>query len=102
MPRSQVRMMVDLDGVADPVEAVCDQRDYAALEVTDFQATEFTRARYMAWNALRRSGQYKGDWKRFNTVDCIEVYDRDVAEALEDVIRGDGLDPGRPVVPAAG
>lgn len=79
-------------------EVVVDQRDFAAAEAKElFSDTRMpaTRTRFMAWNAARREGVYKGTWEKFNTADCQE------ADAADPEGDDDGLDPGRPA-PSAG
>lgn len=52
-----------------------DQRDYAAWEVQEFAVVGRwqLQARFIAWSALRRRGDYKQPFDRFNNVDCVEV-----------------------------
>lgn len=72
-----------------------DQRDWAAMEAQEFpEAAIATRARYFAFNSMKRAGLYNGRWDRFNDVDCVEVQAIDDEPAAEDTEDGQGLDPG--------
>ena len=88
--RTQIRLAVELDA-GEKYTVVADQRDLAALEAQDgILNTNFTRARFLAWRAAKRTKRYTGTWEAWNDHDCAEVVsvDGDEAEA------GDGLDPG--------
>lgn len=54
-----------------------DQRDYAAWEAAPENdgsgRGRHTGARYFAWSALRRAGEYKSGFRRFNEIDCVQV-----------------------------
>lgn len=73
-----------------------DQRDFAAWEVQTFWGDERVqlRMRFTAWSALRRRGDYKQPFERFNNVDCIEVSVHR-GEDDEDSEGEQGLDPGQ-------
>jgi hypothetical protein len=68
-----VTYLITLESRRDPVEVLADQRDFAALEVADLpEGANYTRARYLAWRALRRTG-YTTPWAEYNEVDCVRV-----------------------------
>jgi hypothetical protein len=52
-----------------------DQRDAAAFERSEFYTDNgaHTRIRFMAWNALRRTGQTKLSWPKFDD-QCIDAF----------------------------
>lgn len=73
MPRGTFRMRVERDD-KDEITVICDQRDLAAAEGQGISPdTNHTWLRFLAFNALRRTGQYGGTWERFNTVDCVSA-----------------------------
>lgn len=79
------------------LHAECDQRDTAMWEVQDvYSETRYTlRARFTAWSALRRQGEYNKPFETFNTTDCKEVRVPD--DAAEDDGEGEqSPDPGQP------
>lgn len=88
--RTQIKLDVELDS-GETYQVVADQRDLAALEAQDDIAdTMFTRARYLAWSAAKRTKRYAGTWESWNTLDCAEVVSAD-----DEAEEGEGLDPGR-------
>lgn len=62
-------------------EVHVDQRDLAAVEASDYINKTILRLRYMAFNAMKRSGQYAGTWDRFNETDAIFVGDQVIPPA---------------------
>jgi hypothetical protein len=83
-----------MDGAAEPVDVVTDQRDWAKLEAADFRdGMNFTRTRFLAWAAMCRQGQYAGAFERFNERDCVDVALPDTPEDDDD----QGKDHGRRV-----
>jgi len=100
MPKMQTPLIVWLEGRDEPVRATSDQRDLARMEAADLPEGAHTRARFVAWSVLARSGQYPGTWQQFNDRDCIEV------ESLIPVDDGagdeQGLDPGQTSTSATG
>lgn len=89
---------VTIEGTANPVRVMVDQRDLAAAEAAGLpgDTTQLhTRTRYLAWSAGRRAGHWRTAWPKFNEQECIH------AEVPEDHVDGDGdaLDPGRPGPP---
>lgn len=58
--------------------ALIDQRDRAAYEISDLygadpEPSEITRTRWLAWNALKRTGQVLVDWTAFHLEACAGV-----------------------------
>lgn len=91
MPRS-TEFEVFLEGRPESVIVNVDQRDYASYEGSDLYDPEgghhATKLRYLAFSALRRSGQYSGGWKAFNEKDCIDAdfSDAEVERATQRVM----------------
>jgi len=55
--------------------AKVDQRDHAAFESSDLYTSEppvtaTTKTRWLAWNALRRTGQLDMPWRAFHFDQC--------------------------------
>ncbi len=72
-----------------------DQRDLAAWEASDVQGGSHTAVRFWAWSAMKRNGQYAGNFQKFNDKDCVQsasIEEKAEADASEDG-EGDGLDP---------
>lgn len=91
MPRIAIKLSVELES-GETYEVTADQRDLAALEVSDYGSAVHNRARYLAWNASRRVKRYTGTWEKFNTDECAEVISLDEEGPAAD---DDSLDPGR-------
>lgn len=58
--------------------ALIDQRDRAAYEISPLygaepEPSEITRTRWLAWNALKRTGQISWPWEAFNLEQCAGV-----------------------------
>jgi hypothetical protein len=97
--KGRIELAVELEGRADEVLVVVDQRDNARWEVQPFRDDEavFLRLRFLAWSAMVRQGQYAATFERFNEVDCLFVGAPDDDDT--DGPEGEqGLDPGRPAV----
>jgi hypothetical protein len=95
MPKLQTPLHVWFDGETEPRSVTSDQRDLAAWEVCkDYAAhARHMQARFVAWSAMHRAGDYTGTWAEFKS-QCVEV------ESLVGADDGDGegeerLDPGR-------
>ncbi len=92
MPRLQTRVTAYMDG-GKTHDATIDQRDLARWERAPFrdESAPHLRARFCAWNALRRTGAFAGTFDEFDDT-CIEV----ITE-LDDSSdgEGEGLDPGQ-------
>lgn len=62
------------------VLAEADQRDFAAWEAApENDGTGRGRtimARYLAWSALRRAGEVKASFQRFNALECVQAMAR--------------------------
>lgn len=85
--RLQTELTVELDS-GETYTVKADQRDYAALEVSDIaDGLAHTRARHLAWTAAKRAKRYSGTWQAFNEVDCAEV-------SVADEEGDESLDPG--------
>lgn len=97
--RTDLVVEMDDGGV---VKVTADQRDYAALEAApdEIHVGPLTRSRYLAWAALRRTGQYQDDFAKFNGADCVSVDAPDDGDD-QDGEGEHGLDPGRKAPPAA-
>lgn len=93
MPKLQTPLHVWFDCAVEPIKVTSDQRDLARWEAhKDWQPNgRHIIARFVAWSALTRTGQYTDTWEQFGT-DCIEVESLvSTEQAAEDE---QGLDPG--------
>ena len=94
-----IPVLLDLDGRAEQLRVLVDQRDLAAAEAEDLGpdcGRPLTRTRYLAWRAAKRAGVVSTPWPKFNEVECVqaEVAPDYQPDRPED--RVDDLDPGRP------
>jgi hypothetical protein len=86
---------VDIEGAADSVRVLVDQRDMAAAEAVDLGpdcGRYATRTRFLSWNAGKRAGHWSMPWPEFNETRCVQAevaHDEPVPSAPDD------LDPGR-------
>lgn len=74
MKAFQIEITCTMDDGRELVAHV-DQRDHAAFEGTEMYTQDppissATKTRWLAWNALRRSGQIQMDWSTFNLEQC--------------------------------
>lgn len=93
MPRLQTQVTAYMEaGVTH--EVTIDQRDLARWERAPFrdESAPHLRARFCAWNALRRTGVPIGTFDQFDDA-CIEVITELDDQAAGEA--GDGLDPGQ-------
>lgn len=79
--------------------AVVDQRDHAAFEGSELydsvQPGSVTKARWLAWNALRRSKLTSETWPKFNGETCVQAV---ITQAPDDEAEQEGEqepDPSR-------
>lgn len=85
----------DRYGGQDTFDVDVDGRDWAAMELKDLPAHAIvTRARFMAWNALKRGGVTARSWEQFNLSDAISIDDVTVG-ADDDGEDEQRLDPGQ-------
>lgn len=77
---TQQRIQVVLDGRPDPVEVVADNRDYVGWDIIAPQRrwpkmadAPILAGTYLAWHALKRTGEYSGDFDAFRMNDCVSV-----------------------------
>lgn len=69
-----------------------DGRDWAAMELKELPpAAIVTRARFLAWNALTRTGRTRRSWEQFNLRDAVGIDDVTPTDGAEGE---QGLDPG--------
>lgn len=73
-------IQVLLDGAADPVTVVADNRDFVAWDMVAPQKkwpkmgdAPILAGTYLAWHALKRQGLYAETFDRFRLEDCVSV-----------------------------
>ncbi len=95
------RLEVTMDDGTEYV-VFADQRDLAAWEASDVTGGQHTMIRHWAWSAMRRNGQYAGNFQKFTEKDCVQAAsfsdefgkaDPGQAETEREAGEGDGLDP---------
>lgn len=71
---------VELAGQDKPLQVVADNRDYVAWDMVAPQRkwpkmadAPILAGTYLAWHALKRDGQYAGDFDSFRMNDCVSV-----------------------------
>jgi hypothetical protein len=98
MPVPMIRAVFDVRlASGTDLVAIADQRDYARLEAAEVDqpalapGKSHSRARYLAWSALHRTGMYAGTWPTFNDTDAVDVQIADdESEGKETVPPGPG------------
>ena len=77
---TQQRIQVTLDGQAGVLEVTADNRDYVGWDILAPQRkwpkmgdAPILAGTYLAWHALKRTGQYAQDFDTFRMNDCVSV-----------------------------